>query len=190
MSASDTARWTEPVYLDASALVKLFVPEPESDDLNQALAGLTDVIVSDLALTEMASALGRRTREQRLTRAEAHRLYREASKVLAASHRAELTPPMHRRAERLMLSLAVPLRALDALHLAPALDAEAATIVTFDPHLRVPPARRDCSWRRRSILVGLMTVHSEHIGNTLRPRMDSQSDPAGRFRRQYAGRPG
>ena len=64
MSTSGAERWTEPVYLDASALVKLFVPEEESDALNQALAGLTDVIVSDLALSEMASALSRRTREQ------------------------------------------------------------------------------------------------------------------------------
>ena len=128
--------WAEPVYLDASALVKLFVPEPDSDDLNQALAGLTDVIVSDLALTEMASALGRRTRDQLLTRKEAERLYREASKLHMSSHSAELTPPIHRRAERLMLSLAIPLRALDALHLATALDAEAATVVTFDSRLR------------------------------------------------------
>jgi hypothetical protein len=82
--------------------------------LNEALAGLTDVIVSDLALTEMASALGRRTREQRLTRAAAQRLYREASKLHAASHRVELTPPIHRRAEQLMLTLAMPPRALDA----------------------------------------------------------------------------
>ena len=64
MSAAGAERWAEPVYLDASALVKLFVPEAESDELNRALTGLTDVIVSDLALTEMASALGRRTREQ------------------------------------------------------------------------------------------------------------------------------
>ena len=141
MSPSETAdaeaeRWAEPVYLDASALVKLLVPETESDGLNQALAGLTDVIVSDLALTEMASALGRRTREQLLTRKEAQRLYREASKVHGSSLHADLTPPIHRRAERLMLSLPIPLRALDALHLATALDAEAATVVTFDPRLR------------------------------------------------------
>jgi uncharacterized protein len=129
-------RWTEPVYLDASALVKLLVPEHESEELNRALAGLTDVIVSDLALTELASALGRRTREQRITRQEAQRLYREASKLHASSHQSETTPPVHRRAERLMLSLAIPLCALDALHLASALDAEAATIVTFDPRLR------------------------------------------------------
>ena len=122
--------------MDASALVKLLVPEEESDALNQSLAGLTEVIVSDLALTEVASALGRRTREQRVTRAEAQRLYREASKLHASSRRAELTPPVHRRAERLMLSLTIPLRALDALHLATALDAEAATVVTFDPRLR------------------------------------------------------
>jgi predicted nucleic acid-binding protein len=136
--ATDTSeeRWAEPVYLDASALVKLFVPEAESDELNEALAGLTDVIVSDLALTEMTSALGRRTRKRLLTRGEAQRLYREATKLHASSHQAELTPPIHRRAERLMLALTIPLRALDALHLATALDAEAATVVTFDPRLR------------------------------------------------------
>lgn len=139
MSAADDAdaeRWAEPIYLDASALVKLFVPEAGSDTLGRALAGLADVIVSDLALTEMASALGRRTREQLLTLEQATRLYRGASRLHASSHRAELTPPIHRRAERLMLSLRIPVRALDALHLATALDAEAATMVTFDPRLR------------------------------------------------------
>jgi uncharacterized protein len=129
-------RWAEPIYLDASALVKLFVPEEESDSLNRALAGLTDVIVSDLALSEVASALGRRTREQRLTRNEARRLYREVSKLHASCRQAELTPPVHRRAERLMLSLTLPLRTLDALNLATALDAEAATMVTCDSRLR------------------------------------------------------
>lgn len=136
MSPRHADEWAQPVYLDASALVKLLVPEEESDVLNRALVGLTDVIISDLALTEVASALGRRMREGRLSRSEATRLYREASKLHASSHVAELTPPVHRRAERLMLSLPGPLRALDALHLASALDAEAATVVTFDPRLR------------------------------------------------------
>jgi len=136
VNAGDADRWPEPVYLDASAIVKLLVPENESEALNGALAGLTDVIVSDLALTEVASALGRRTRERRLTRDEARRLYREASRLRAAANQAELTPPVHRRAERLMLSLPLLLRAHDALHLATALDAGAATVVTFDPRLR------------------------------------------------------
>lgn len=129
--------WAEPIYLDASALVKLFVPEPDSEALNQALVGAENVMLSDLALTEMASALGRRTREGHLTLAASRRLYREAEKLAASCQRVELTPPIHRRAERLLVSLLkVPLRALDALHIAAALDAEAATLVTSDPRLR------------------------------------------------------
>ena len=129
--------WSEPIYLDASALVKLLVPEPESEALNGALVGAEDVIVSDLALTEMASALGRRVRERLLALAEARRLQREAEKLSAACHRVELTPPLHRRAERLLLSSReIPLRTIDALHVAAALTADAATIVTYDSRLR------------------------------------------------------
>jgi uncharacterized protein len=121
--------------------VKLFVSEEESEALNQALVGAEDVIVSDLALTEMASALGRRTREGTLTSAESRRLYREAVKLAATCRRAELTPPIHRHAERLLLlSSQIPLRALDALHVATALDAEAATFVTYDPRQRAAAA--------------------------------------------------
>ena len=136
MTAIERRQWVGPIYLDASALVKLFVPEDESDELNAALVGVTDVIISDLALTEMASALGRRARERLLSHREAQRLYREAWKVLRSSRHAELTPAIHRRAERLMLSLPLPLCALDALHLATALDEQAATVVSFDPRLR------------------------------------------------------
>ena len=134
-------RWAGPVYLDASAVVKLFVPETESDDLNEALVGAEDVVLSDLALTETASALGRRAREGLLAPAESRRLHREAAKLAASCRRAELTPPVHRRAERLLLtSLETPLRALDALHIALALDADAATLVTYDPRLRAAAA--------------------------------------------------
>jgi uncharacterized protein len=125
-----------PVYLDASALVKLLVPEPESDSLNDALVGAQDVIVSDLALTETASALGRRRREGLLTQAQSRRLYREAETLAASCRVGELTPPVHRRAERLLLTASSPLRSLDALHVALALEAGAATLVTYDPRLR------------------------------------------------------
>jgi uncharacterized protein len=130
------ATWIEPIYLDSSALVKLVVPEPESDRLNDALAGVSDVVVSDLALAETASALGRRVREKKLTRTEARDLYRETRELLRSCRRAELTPPIYRHAERLMLTLPLPLRTLDALHVATALDADAATVVSFDSRLR------------------------------------------------------
>lgn len=137
MTADRPTTWVGPVYLDASALVKLLVPETESDALNQALIQVGAVIVSDLALTETASALGRRTREKLLTQAESRTLYREAERLAASCRVAELTPPVHRRAERLLLtSTDTPLRSLDALHVALALDAEAATLVAYDPRLR------------------------------------------------------
>jgi len=136
VSPSEDFVWVDPLYLDASALVKLFVQEAESDSLNEALLGARGVILSDLALTEMASALGRRTREGTLTPLQANRLHREALKLATSCRHVELTPPVHRRAEKLLLSTPMPIRALDALHLATALESGAATIVTFDQNLR------------------------------------------------------
>jgi predicted nucleic acid-binding protein len=123
-------------YLDASALVKLFVPEVESDALNASLLGATDIVVSDLAVTESASALGRRVREGQVTRRAARDLHR---RIIAFADRAigvETVPAVHHEARRLLLASDQPLRTLDALHLALALDAQATSIVTYDPRLR------------------------------------------------------
>ncbi len=46
-----------------------------------------------------------------------------------------LARAVHREAERFLLSLRIPLRSLDSLHLALAVTAGAATVVTFDHHL-------------------------------------------------------
>jgi predicted nucleic acid-binding protein len=136
-SASEWAGWVEPIYLDSSAFVKLFVKEASSGALNLALSVAVEVVLADLTFTELASFLGRRTREGRLTIAASRAIYHKAEKLGASFRRVELTPPIHRRAERLLLtSTKVPLRALDALHLAMALDADAATLVSFDERLR------------------------------------------------------
>jgi uncharacterized protein len=128
--------WVEPIYLDASALIKLFVPEPESDDLNERLLDAEDVVVSDLALTEVSSALGRRVREGVVAPAAARRVMHAATDLAESLRRAELTPPVHRRAERILLTSShQALRALDALHLALALQSDAATFVSYDERL-------------------------------------------------------
>ncbi len=127
-----------PVYVDASALVKLYLPEAESEELNRALQGRRDLLVSDLAVTEIVSSLSRRRREGSLAPAMASRLHRAMLDHVEAGiyRRAELTPAAHREAERLLLSVeAVALRAADALHLALAVEAEAASIVSFDRRL-------------------------------------------------------
>lgn len=132
------ARLAGPLYLDASALVKLYLPEPESDNLNRLLVGRQDVVVSDLAVTEIMSSLCRRRREGALTTAVVSRLHRALLGHIETGvyRRFELIPAAHREAERLLISLGtVPLRALDALHLALALGAEAASLLTWDRRL-------------------------------------------------------
>jgi predicted nucleic acid-binding protein len=136
-SASEWAGWVEPIYLDSNALVKVLVKEASSGLVNLALSAAAEVILADLTFTELASTLGRLTREGRLTVAASHAVYHRAEKLGASFRRVELTPPIHRRAERLLLtSTKIPLRAADALHIATALDADAATVVSFDERLR------------------------------------------------------
>jgi predicted nucleic acid-binding protein len=126
------------VYLDASAWVKLYAQEPQSDALNRALLGRRDLFACDLGATEVASALGRACRERRLDRVAARRLYRRLRHDMASGvvQRLDLTPVVHLEAERLVLAAdAVPLRAADALHIALASLTEMATVITYDPRL-------------------------------------------------------
>ena len=67
----------------------------------------------------------------------ARRVHRTIAGSLAGApyQRAELTREVHRRAEHLLLTLNVPLRAADALHLGLALSARAASMAVFDTRL-------------------------------------------------------
>ena len=128
-----------PVYCDASALLKLYLPEPGSDEFNRLIEGRNDLLVSDLAVTETVSALARRLREGALTREVADRAWHAILEALddGTYGRVELTRDAHRRAEHFLLSLtSAPLRALDALHLALATSARAASMASFDARLR------------------------------------------------------
>ena len=127
------------IYLDSSALAKLYVPEPESDRLDAFLHGRRDLLISELAITEVLSAVARRRREGALTAAQAFDI-RDAVLADAESgslHRLDLSPLVHRQAERLLLNgESVALRTLDALHVALALHGAATYIVTFDARMR------------------------------------------------------
>ena len=127
-----------PVYLDSSGLAKLYLPEPDSAALERVLRGRADLLVSDLVVTEIVSAVSRRRRAGGIPPAAAGPIHRALLAHLQAGlYRAvDLSPGVHREAERLLLALeAIPLRAADALHVALALAAGAATVVTFDARL-------------------------------------------------------
>ncbi len=60
------------IYIDSSALAKLYVPEPESDALDAILRGRRDLLMSELAITELLSAVARKRREGVLTAAQTY----------------------------------------------------------------------------------------------------------------------
>jgi len=139
-----------PLYVDTSALLKLYFPEPDSGTVNLLLRGRSDVVISQLAITEMSSALARRCREGGLDKNVAA-VARKA--VLAhvdngVYHCVDLMPETHREAERILSETAVtPLRAADALHLALAKSARTISLLTYD--VRMANAAR---------IVGLVTI--------------------------------
>jgi predicted nucleic acid-binding protein len=100
--------------------------------------GRVDLLVSDLAVTEVVSALARRLRHGGLTREVARRVQRAIAERLDDDvyRRVELTRDVHRRAEHFLLTLTgTPLRVLDALHLALATSAGAVSMASFDVRL-------------------------------------------------------
>jgi predicted nucleic acid-binding protein len=127
-----------PLYCDTSALLKLYVPEPESAAFNDLVEGRNDLLVSDLAVTEIVSALSRRLRSGGVTPAVARRVHHGVLKGLDEGiyRRVEVTRDVHRRAEHYLMTLSdTPLRAADALHLALATLARAASFASFDERL-------------------------------------------------------
>jgi uncharacterized protein len=127
------------LYVDSSALAKLYVPEPESERLDAFLRGRLGLMISELAITEVLSAVARRRREGGLRPKLANQI-RDAVLADADSGsfaRLHLDPAVHREAERLVLGMAsLPLRTLDALHLALAFSGAATHILTFDRRMR------------------------------------------------------
>ena len=102
------------------------------------MEGRNDVLVSDLAVTEVISALARRLRQGSLAREATRRVQHAILGRLdeGVYRRVELTRDVHRRAEQFLLSLPeTPLRAADALHLALATSARAASLASFDARL-------------------------------------------------------
>jgi predicted nucleic acid-binding protein len=122
------------LYLDASALVKLVVAEPESSALTEFLASWPDRLSSALSLTEIPRAL-RRARFGSAERQRAHRVLARISLV-----------DVDRRILTTAASLEPPhLRTLDAIHLATALAVreDLAGLVTYDRRLATAAERSD-----------------------------------------------
>jgi len=109
-------------YLDASAAVKLLRPEPETSALRAVLAAIAGHVSSELLEIELRCVARREGRGELIERAD---------RICAAVDLLPYTLAVRARAGE---AFAPPQRALDALHLATALDLrlEALVLVTYD----------------------------------------------------------
>lgn len=119
--------------------MKLYWPEPGSSEFNRTVEGRDDLLASDLVVTEIVSALSRRLRQGVVTEAVIRRVQRAILERFddGTYGRVDLVRDTHRRAEELFVRLShIPLRAADALHLALAASARAASMASFDVRQR------------------------------------------------------
>jgi len=109
-------------YLDASAAVKLLRPEPETPALRAALAAIAGHVSSELLEIELRCVAHREGGEELIDR---------AGRICAALDLLPYTSAIRARAGDTFVPAQ---RALDALHLATALDLrlEALVLVTYD----------------------------------------------------------
>jgi predicted nucleic acid-binding protein len=118
------------VYLDSSSFAKRFVEEEGSDKVEALCRRATELGLSVICLPEVVSALNRRRRERTLTRT----LYDEAKQRLLDDVRdadiVNLTPSVVGSAIRILETS--PVRAMDALHVACALECAAELFASSD----------------------------------------------------------
>lgn len=127
------------VYLDTSALVKRYLPERNSEAFDAYFAELGPVHISRLTLVELRSTFARKRRQARLNPKQEMAAMNEVRTDIQNGllSVAPSTDADFIEAFRLMDELtALPLRTLDALHLATASVLGTGVIATADDVMR------------------------------------------------------
>ena len=138
MTVSEEPDFVGPMYFDASALLKVYVPSQFSKTLNRTLRERTDLFVSELSVTEVTAAICRLRREGVMTHRDIKHVHDRLLLDVAEGifEQIELTTAVHRDTEKFLLAAeGIELRAGDALHLALAIAAKCRTMITYDRRL-------------------------------------------------------
>lgn len=136
--------------VDSSALAKRYIQEAGSDKLASLLLNASELALCIIVVPEIVSGLNRRMREGFLAVAD----YRAAKRQLLDDVRdatiLQITPAVVSRSLRLLEN--GNLRAMDALHVACALEWRSDLFVTSDS--------------RQSLAAGNAGLRSEYLGNS------------------------
>ena len=122
-------------YVDTSVLVKLYVAEPMSEEVEKFIDTLNHPLISSLSILEWHCAMNRRLRTGAFDDAYHQMALAEFARHLASgAYRVHaLHEGLYAQATYLLASVTpLALRTLDALHLAAAQSAHASTIATAD----------------------------------------------------------
>ena len=108
-------------YLDTSALVKQYLPEPGSNWV-KSLSASEPVVVSVLAGVELASALARRVRQGDLSNDDKDLIFQSFLRDLSSYFVVGMREDVIEEATNMLLTgpATIALRSLDSLHLATA----------------------------------------------------------------------
>ena len=139
------------LYLDTSALVKCYIAEDGSEDVIALMADAAAVATSLVTRTEVAAALAKAVRDDRVDEDEAQRAHRKFLREWPDFGRVPVTDALVERADSLAWEHG--LRAYDSLQLAAALACEDmvgalgvdVVLATFDRQLRKAAARSGLS---------------------------------------------
>lgn len=125
------------IYLDTSAAVPLFVPEPTSERVAEWFAQCDELVVAgDWIVTEFASALALKQRRRELTADQADAVWLEFEAFCTTGLRlVPVSRSAFASAARAARDAASGLRSGDSLHLAVALEIGASDIATVDATL-------------------------------------------------------
>ena len=123
-------------YVDTSVLVAYYCPEPLSEKVDTFLTAHTNPIISGLAEVELFSALSKKVRNKEMKQKDAGRVVaRFLADMENGYHGSLALEPSHYRLARDWIGMfSLPLKTLDALHLAIS-SSEGLDIVTTDPGL-------------------------------------------------------
>ena len=117
-------------YFDSSALAKRYIVEPGTAEVLKHCSNASEIVLSILCIPELISAFNRLAREKKITRIQYKQL--KTSMLMEVEHASlfDIGHPIIQRTIEYLESF--PLRTLDAIHLATAMEAGCDLFITSD----------------------------------------------------------